>query len=74
MLSLQIEGNKSQGLCWHKSEFESLWGHGGGDPGVQTKMYCSSETNIGIIIFQNTSHGDQFEILKKLYISATGKI
>jgi CubicO group peptidase (beta-lactamase class C family) len=74
MLSLQIDGNSSQGLCWHKSDFESLWGHVGGDPGVQTKMFYSPETNIGIIIFQNSSHGDQFEILKELYISATSRI
>ena len=74
MLSLQIDGNNSQGLCWHKSDFESLWGHGGGDPGIQTKMFFNPETNIGIIIFQNSSHGDQWEILKKLYNSAKGEI
>lgn len=68
MLSLQIEDHPSQGLCWHKSDFESMWGHGGGDPGVQTKMYFNPETKIGIIIFQNSSPGDQWEILKKLYI------
>jgi len=74
MLSLQNEGNESQGLCWHKSDFETLWGHGGGDPGVQTKMFFNRETKIGVIIFQNSNPGDQFEILKKLYISATGEI
>jgi CubicO group peptidase (beta-lactamase class C family) len=70
MISLQIEGNDSQGLCWHKSNFESLWGHGGGDPGVQTKMFFSPETNIGVIVFQNSSWGNQFEIVRKLYESA----
>ncbi len=70
MLTLQIEGNNSQGLCWHKDGFESLWGHGGGDPGIRTKMYFSPETKIGIITFQNSFMGDPFEIVKMLYLSA----
>jgi hypothetical protein len=71
ILSLQIDGNDSQGLCWHKSQFESMWGHGGADPGVQTKMFFNPDRNIGVIIFQNSNRGNQFEILEKLYISAT---
>src|SRR5690606_21055795 len=67
MLSFQVEGNSSQGLCWRQSDFESLWGHSGGDPGVSTKMYFSRETDIGIIIFQNNNEGDQFEVLKEIY-------
>ncbi len=67
MLSLQIEGNNSQGLCWHKREFESLWGHGGGDPGIKTQLFFSPETNIGIITFQNNNMGDSFEIVSMLY-------
>jgi CubicO group peptidase (beta-lactamase class C family) len=70
MLSLQVEGNPSQGLCWHQSDFESLWGHGGGDPGVQTKMFFSPITKTGVIIFQNSSQGSQFELLKRIYHSA----
>jgi CubicO group peptidase (beta-lactamase class C family) len=70
MLSLQLEDDDSQGLCWHKTQFESLWGHGGADPGVQTKMFFSPQTKIGVIIFQNSNGGDQFELVKKLYISA----
>ena len=27
MLSLQIEGNDQQGLCWNKTDFDSTWGH-----------------------------------------------
>jgi hypothetical protein len=69
MLCLQLEGDDSQGLCWHKTDFESLWGHGGADPGVQTKIYFSPQTKIGVIIFQNSNGGDQFEILKKFYMS-----
>jgi CubicO group peptidase (beta-lactamase class C family) len=67
MLSLQIGGNTSQGLCWHRSEFEALWGHGGADPGVRTHMYFSPENKIGVIVFQNNNRGDSFELLKSLY-------
>jgi len=71
MLSFQVEGNARQGLCWRQSDFESLWGHSGGDPGVRTHMYFSRETDVGIIIFQNNNEGDQFEILKEIYKVAT---
>jgi len=67
MLSLQLEGDGSQGLCWHRSEFESLWGHGGNDPGLRTSMFFSRDTKIGIIIFQNSDQGNPFELLEKIY-------
>ncbi len=69
MLTLQIEGNDSQGLCWRKSEFESLWGHGGGDPGISTQMRFNPETRIGVIVFKNNNEGSSFEIAKQLYLS-----
>lgn len=67
MLTLQLEGDGSQGLCWHRSEFESLWGHGGNDPGISTSMFFNPDTNIGIIIFQNSDQGNLFELLEKIY-------
>ena len=67
MFSLQIKGDNSQGLCWHKSEFESMWGHGGADPGVRTQMFFSTETKIGIIVFQNNNMGESFDLVKMLY-------
>jgi CubicO group peptidase (beta-lactamase class C family) len=66
MLTIQLEGN-TQGLCWHKSDFEALWGHGGNDPGVTTSMFFSPATKTGIIIFQNSGQGNQFEILENIY-------
>ena len=48
MLSLQIKGNNSQGLCWRTSELESassritLWGHTGGDPGISNLSFLPS--------------------------------
>jgi len=67
MFTLQIEGNDSQGLCWHKMEFESMWGHGGGDPGISTLMYFSPIKKTGIIIFQNSGRGTLSSILEKIY-------
>jgi CubicO group peptidase (beta-lactamase class C family) len=70
MLSIQLEGDEGQGLCWHQISFESLWGHSGGDPGVATYMFFSPETKIGIITFQNNHMGDLFSIVRKLYYAA----
>lgn len=70
MFTLQIDDNKSQGLCWHQIGFESLWGHPGEDPGVCTNMYFNPKTKIGVITFQNSNNGNSFEILKRLYLTA----
>ena len=60
MLSLQIKGNSSQGLCWHKDEIEStsgritLWGHTGGDPGITTYLFFHPIDKIGVVgMFRN---------------------
>jgi CubicO group peptidase (beta-lactamase class C family) len=70
MLTLQLEDNQGQGLCWHRIAFESMWGHSGGDPGVATYMFFSPKTKIGIIAFQNNHNGDLFSIVRKLYYVA----
>jgi len=68
MLTLQLYGNNEQGLCWDKSDFEELWGHGGGDPGIRTFLFFNPVTKKGIITFQNSDNGDSFEVVKKLYL------
>jgi CubicO group peptidase (beta-lactamase class C family) len=73
MLTLQLDENKSQGLCWHRTAFESLWGHSGGDPGVGTNMYFHPETKIGVITFQNNNNGNSFDAFKKLYLAAKAR-
>ena len=76
MLSLQIKGNNSQGLCWHSDEIKStsgrttLWGHTGGDPGIATYLFFHPIDKIGVITFQNNATGGTFEIVKKLYLTA----
>jgi CubicO group peptidase (beta-lactamase class C family) len=67
MLKEQIKEDKSQGLCWENSEFKSLWGHSGGDPGVGTYMFFSPKTKIGVITFQNNHNGNLFSQFQKLY-------
>jgi CubicO group peptidase (beta-lactamase class C family) len=71
MLTLQLEDNDSQGLCWDKemlNDETALWGHNGGDPGVATNMYFNREQKIGFITFQNSITGGAFEIIRKLYL------
>jgi len=73
MLTLQFDDNKSQGLCWHRTDFKSLWGHSGGDPGVGTYMYFHPGSKIGVITFQNSNNGNSFNIFKKIYLTAKGQ-
>jgi CubicO group peptidase (beta-lactamase class C family) len=74
MLTQQIDENRSQGLCWRRTDFESLWGHSGGDPGVGTHMYFHPETRTGVITFQNSNCGDSFDVFKRIYLAAIGRM
>lgn len=70
MLSLQMENDEHQGLCWYQSKVNqetALWGHNGGDPGVQTNLFFDSHKKIGFITFQNNIQGPAFNIIKALY-------
>lgn len=47
-----------QGLAWHsghKLEEHLLWGHGGGDPGVDTDLLMLREKRLAAIVFANTN-------------------
>lgn len=59
MLTPQIEGNNVQGIGWKRIEYEGnvFWGHSGRDPGVRTHLYFHSETQTGIVLFQNNDDG-----------------
>jgi CubicO group peptidase (beta-lactamase class C family) len=70
MLKPQIEEYKSQGLCWEHLDFKSLWGHSGGDPGVNTYMFFDPSTRVGVITFQNNNNGNLFSQFQKLYNAA----
>jgi len=58
-------------LCWSPRAMDngdSLWGHGGGDPGISTYMGFRPEDGVGVILFHNFgSPGDGAnEILERL--------
>ncbi len=67
MLSLQLEDNDRQGLCWKKAKHEPLWGHSGSDPGIQTYMYFDHHAKMGIILFQNSGSGNAYKLVKNMY-------
>lgn len=58
MLQVQNINDAYQGLAWqriHRGDGGFLWGHGGGDPGINTALYFSPEDRIGVIVFTNSS-------------------
>jgi len=66
MLTLQLEKNDRQGLCWKKAKHEPLWGHSGSDPGIQTYMYINQQSKVGIILFQNSGSGNAYKLVKNI--------
>jgi len=47
-----------QGLTWHSGhelDGHRLWGHGGGDPGVDTDLLMLREKRLAAIVFANTN-------------------
>lgn len=54
---LLTESHSRQGLCWYQPEHltgdPTIWGHGGGDPGVRTRMDFSQRHKTGVIVFSN---------------------
>lgn len=62
-----------RGLCWVKSELddgEIVWGHGGGDPGINTIMAFRPSDGVGIIVFANTAGARLSDISKRLFQEA----
>ncbi len=47
-----------QGLTWHSGhelDGHQLWGHGGGDPGVNADLLMLREKRLAAIVFANTN-------------------
>ena len=70
MMSKQVNESFETGIFWVVGN--KRIGHTGGDPGVTTVAYFKPGTNVGIIIFSNTSDedigksiGDAFRIVDK---------
>lgn len=70
MLTPQLGNKEKQGLGWYHAGFESVWGHGGDDPGIQAGLYFNPELEIGMITFQNSNEGSRIEFVKTLYSTA----
>jgi CubicO group peptidase (beta-lactamase class C family) len=70
MMTILNDADPTQGLCWRRVTTlnkKVFWGHGGGDPGINTNMYLSQEDLTGVIVFQNSTAGQSFEIVEMLF-------
>ncbi|WP_369978118.1 serine hydrolase domain-containing protein [Xanthomonas bundabergensis] len=50
---------KNSGIFWSTKFDVTRIGHGGSDPGVKTEMLSDLDKRIGVIVFTNTSLGDE---------------
>ena len=57
---LSVHAEEIWGLCWYVRDIDGLrfWGHGGADPGVNTRIDLNREKGIGAIVFANTFMDD----------------
>ena len=57
---LSVHSEEIWGLCWYVRDVGGLsfWGHGGADPGVNTRIDLNREEGIGAIVFANTFMDD----------------
>jgi len=56
ILKKQISNRWSQGLIFYRaivSNGDTLWGHNGGDGGVNTAMYFNRTSDVGVIVLTN---------------------
>jgi len=65
-------------LCWSERGLrsgETIWGHGGGDPGISTYMGFRERDQVGVLMFYNFDGGGegQAEILERLFLVGEGK-
>jgi CubicO group peptidase (beta-lactamase class C family) len=64
-----------RGLCWYESKLgsgDTVWGHGGGDPGISTQMCFRPKDGVGVILFFNSDRpGKAYgEIVGRLFEEA----
>ena len=65
---LRMLGNN--GIGWHKRELPggpTVWGHGGGDPGISTLFDFQPTTGNGVVIFANTHGASLDQISARLF-------
>lgn len=59
--NIEVSGDNASnsGLFWTTKFNGTRMGHNGSDPGVRTMMLCNLDRSIGVILFSNTSLGDE---------------
>ncbi len=65
-----------RGLCWFERGLkggDSLWGHGGGDPGINTSMYFRASDKAGVILFANTDNAGLEYISDRMFRDASAR-
>ena len=62
------ESDVTRGICWDISGIngQRFFGHGGGDPGINTSMYFNPDTQIGLVILTNSSQANLRELMTHL--------
>ena len=64
------EGEYGQGLVWYErvlSNGEHVWGHSGGDPGINTRLEFKRDSGHGVIVFTNTWGAELNEVCDRLF-------
>ena len=65
----RVEDSPIQGLTWYASariRGREVWGHSGGDPGINTDILLVPEERIAAIVFINTWGGNPTQITRHL--------
>lgn len=63
-----------RGLCWVAGKLDNgdlVWGHDGGDPGINTTMQFRPSDGVGVIVFANTGGARLSKIRERLFQEAT---
>jgi CubicO group peptidase (beta-lactamase class C family) len=64
----QGEERRRRGLAWYAREVggRTFWGHGGADPGVNTRIDLNREDGVGAIVFANTYIDSSTEAMQRI--------
>ena len=69
-MTIPGNGGRGQGLVWRsqeRSNGERVWGHSGGDPGINTLLHFDPSSGRGVIIFANTWGAELAEVRERLF-------
>jgi len=69
-MTIPGNGGRGQGLVWRSQELsngERVWGHTGGDPGINTLLHFDPLSGRGVIVFANTWGAELAEVCERLF-------